>query len=76
MIVAVRVLLLLLHGPDGREILLNSDQVVSLNSGVPGKPNTAISDKIRCVINTSDGKFISVVEHCDAISGMMGKTND
>jgi uncharacterized protein YlzI (FlbEa/FlbD family) len=71
--VVVAALLVLLHGPDGREILLNADLVVSMHAAIKGKPNTALTDEVRCLINTSDGKFISVVESCDQVLELIGR---
>src|SRR5215203_632991 len=66
--------LLLLHGPTGREIRVNSRSVTTLHASVPGQPNKALADGANCLINTTDGKFISVVETCEAVSRMIETT--
>ena len=63
--------LLLLHGPNGREIRINSRNVTSLHAQVPGQPNKVIAAGVGCLINTTDGKFVSVVETCEAVSRMI-----
>jgi hypothetical protein len=63
--------LLLLHGPTGREIRINPRTVTSLHAPVPGQRNTAVIDGANCLINTSDGKFVSVVETCETVSSMI-----
>jgi len=62
---------LLLHVPTGREIRVNSRNVTSLHASVPGQPNKALAEGVGCLINTTDGKFVSVVETCEAVSRMI-----
>lgn len=63
--------LILLHGPTGREIRINPRNVTSLQSPQsPGK-NQVLIDGVNCLINTSDGKFVSVVETCPAVAKML-----
>jgi hypothetical protein len=66
---AVLVSILLLHGPTGREIRLNTSMVTSLHA--PQGPNKSLSEEVRCLINTADGKFISVVESCADIARLI-----
>lgn len=68
---AVVLTLLLLHGPTGREIRVNPRNVTSLHSPVPGQRNKTITDGVNCLLNTVDGKFVSVVETCEAVSRMI-----
>jgi hypothetical protein len=67
-VILATVVLLVLHGPNGHEITLNAQQVTSLHAAIPGQPNRQFTDKTRCIVNTTDGKFISVVETCDEVS--------
>ena len=60
--------LLLLHGPNGREVRINSRNVTSLHAPVRGQSNKVLAEGIGCLIYTSDGKFVSVVETCEAVS--------
>lgn len=59
--------LVLLHAPGGRQIHVNPDLVVSMRTAVEGEPNVALTDEVKCMLNTNDGKFISVVERCDMV---------
>jgi threonine dehydratase len=61
------VALIVLHSPDGHVVLVNPDGVTSMHSAIAGQKNQNISDKVRCLVNTTDGKFVSVIETCDAV---------
>lgn len=71
MIVTAGLVLLVLHGPNGHAITLNPQQVTSLHAAVPGQKNQQISDAVKCLINTTDGKFVSVIETCDDVRRMI-----
>ena len=66
------VFLLLLHAPDGQEIRIAPDQVTSLHA-----PRTDPSSQkhfaptVHCLINLTDGKFVSVVEECPQIQKLL-----
>jgi len=66
--IAATLVLLLLHGPGGHEITLKPQSVTSLHAAISGVPNKQFADDVKCVINTSDGKFISVIETCEDVS--------
>ena len=70
--ILAQIVIVLLHGPNGHEIMLHPRQVTSMHSAIPGKPNAQFSDDVKCVINTTDGKFISVIETCDTVRQIMG----
>lgn len=59
--------LVLLHAPDGRAILINPAAVTSMHAAIEGKTNEHVTEEVRCIINTSDGKFVSVIEGCDRV---------
>lgn len=63
--------LVALHGPNGHEILINPDAVTSMHSAIPGQKNRQFTDEVRCMINTSDGKFLSVVETCERVRELL-----
>jgi hypothetical protein len=58
--------LVLLHAPEGRELVVNSALVTTMRSA-DGKGNKYIAGDARCLIHTSDGKFVSVIESCDEV---------
>jgi len=59
--------LVLLHTVDGRDTLVNPEQVTSLTHRDDVEPNKLLVDTVRCVIGFSNGKFVSVLEHCDEV---------
>lgn len=60
--------LLEFHGPGGQIIDLSPDAIVSLR--VPRQEEHLQKD-IRCIINTSDGKFSAVIEDCEEVRRML-----
>lgn len=66
--ITATLVLILLHAPNGNEILLNPREVTSLHAAIPGKANRQFDNDVKCVINTTDGKFVSVVETCEEVS--------
>lgn len=71
MIEAAVLALVLLHAPDGHIILINPDAVTSMHSAIEGKANELVTDAVQCLINTSDGKFVSVVEPCEKVRALL-----
>lgn len=63
--------LILLHGPNGHEILINPATVSSMHAAISGKPNQLMTEEVKCLINTTDGKFLSVVESCDVVRKLL-----
>lgn len=63
----ILIVLLLLHAPGGREITLNPATITTMQASKDGVANNIIAPDVKCVINTTDGKFISVVETCEAV---------
>jgi hypothetical protein len=59
--------LILLHTVDGRETLVNPEQVTSLTHKSEGEPNKLLVDTVQCVVGFSNGKFVSVTEHCNEV---------
>jgi hypothetical protein len=60
---------LALHNVDGDEVFVNMEQIVSLipTHETGGKSNTLMAGGVKCVVALTDGKRISVVEHCSTI---------
>jgi len=59
--------LLILHGPDGHVVHVNPDAIISMRAAAEGRDNEFIQKGVNCLINTADGKFVAVLEKCDAI---------
>jgi hypothetical protein len=51
------------HAPDGHEILINPAEITVLHQRLaPGEKR--YTEKASCLVNTTDGKFVTVVESC------------
>ena len=59
--------LILLHTVDGRETLVNPEQVTSITHRAEDAQNKLLTDTVQCVVGFSNGKFVSVLEHCDVV---------
>jgi hypothetical protein len=64
--------LIVFHAPDGHEIYVNPAEITVLHQRLaPGE--SRFTEKASCLINTSDGKFVTVIETCfkvlDSIKG-------
>ena len=72
--------LIVLHNVDGTEVLVAASQIVALQAtnegGARGNPrsNDLIARGHHCVVALTNGKFVSVVETCEAIAQAMEKT--
>lgn len=65
-------LLITLHAPDGHEIVLNTEAVVSMHEPAPGNKPGNFAPGAKCLINTADGKFMAVVEDCtDTVNNVL-----
>ena len=65
--ISVLFILIVLHGPDGREVDVSVDEITSMNCRVPGAKNQLMADGVNSVINLTDGRFVSVKESCQEI---------
>lgn len=65
------ILLMLLHltGPDGQDIQVNVDEIVSMRSPRGTDHFTAGT---QCLVFTADGKYLSVKEPCKEIEKAIG----
>lgn len=62
----VAVVLVMLTGVGGQRIEVNPAEVVSIR---PQRGNLA--GGVQCLIHTTDGKYISVVETCEIVRGKL-----
>lgn len=62
--------LLLLHDPEGADVVINPALITTLRAP-RGAENKSFTPKARCMINTSDGKFVTVVETCATVRKLM-----
>lgn len=61
--------LIALHSPSGAVIEINPDLVTHLRNREPGSKN--FTEKANCMINMADGRFVTVVETCEAVRRAM-----
>jgi uncharacterized protein YlzI (FlbEa/FlbD family) len=52
---------------DGREVLINKQAIVTIGGARGSAEQQLLSDKVRCLVTLVDGKFVTVVESCEAI---------
>ncbi|MBR0879639.1 hypothetical protein ACVMGC_001040 [Bradyrhizobium barranii subsp. barranii] len=65
MIAEILFQLVLVHGPDNHPIHVNPDEVVSVRKAPPDQGY--LQKGIKCLIHTTDGKYITATEDCDKI---------
>lgn len=59
-------LFVLLHGPDGQEYYVATEQITTLRAPVRGDA-AAFAPGVRCIVVTTSGKFVPAVENCGEI---------
>jgi uncharacterized protein YlzI (FlbEa/FlbD family) len=52
---------------DGRDAVINSEQVASMLSAQDGEGNKLLAAGVHCMINLTNGKFVSVHDDCDVV---------
>jgi hypothetical protein len=61
--------MIILHSATGTEIDLNTKAITNLRNPEPNNP--AFTPKVQCLINMSDGKFVTVIETCAEVRRLM-----
>jgi len=62
--------MIVLHSAAGIAIDVNTEAITHLRNPEPS--NTALfTDKVKCMINLSDGKFVTVQESCREVRSIM-----
>jgi len=64
--VAVLFRLVVLHARGG-EIHVNPNEVTHMRAHPPGEEHRAFTEDVECMINLSDGKFVTVIETCETV---------
>jgi hypothetical protein len=59
------VIFIMLHSASGVGIGVNASEITNLRSPEPG--GTTFSKKVKCQVNLTDGKYVSVLETCDEV---------
>ena len=63
----VAIVLIVLHGVDMHEVMINPEQVTSLRQARQTEHNKLFTHEAQCMIGLTDGKFVAVVESCKAV---------
>lgn len=73
----VAVVLILLHGVDGHEIAVSTDEITSMHCRTEGvKGSGLFVEGVNAVINLSDGKYVSVRETCGEVHAKILATQE
>jgi hypothetical protein len=64
--VLAALLLIEVIGLDKQVIRINPSEVVTIRHP-RGDEQHHMSERVKCLIHTTDGKFVSVVEECDVV---------
>ena len=67
----VIVAMVVLHSSTGVEINVNEKLITNMRNPEPGNKN--FSDSVKCQINMSDGKFVTVRETCEEVKRLIGR---
>jgi hypothetical protein len=67
--VLVVMYLLVLHTPAGNEVTLNAKRIASMRQSEHA--GDYVTKEVGCMINTDDGKFVSVIEDCSEVRRMI-----
>lgn len=68
---ATAIALVVLHGIEGRPIMINPAHVTMLISAPPGEKNKHLVSGVNCMLHMSGGKFVTVVETCDQVAALL-----
>jgi hypothetical protein len=68
---AIGLQLVALHSVDGRSIRINPLQITMLMSAPSGQKNKLFVAGANCMLNMSDGKFVTVTETCDQVAALL-----
>jgi hypothetical protein len=63
--------LVLLHAAGGHMVYVYPESITTMRAATPGQENKLITGDANCVVNTSDGKFLSVTETCDEVRALV-----
>ena len=61
--------MVILHSATGVEIEVNSATITNMRNPEPG--NKLFTQNVKCLINMSDGKFVTVKETCEQVRTIM-----
>jgi hypothetical protein len=59
--------LVLLHAPDGHEVAVNPAEITHMHAKRDASGDKYFTKEAQCMINLSDGKFVTVIESCEIV---------
>jgi uncharacterized protein YlzI (FlbEa/FlbD family) len=63
--------LIILHTLTGAEIAINPKLITSMRASIPDQANKVLAQGVNCLINMTDGKFVTVKESCNEVRALM-----
>jgi hypothetical protein len=64
------VMLVTLTGVDNQRIDINPEAVVTIRTP---RETTGVTDEVKCLVQTQDGKVATVIETCDVVRERLGQ---
>jgi hypothetical protein len=64
--------MIVLHSAAGVAIDVNTELITHLRAPEPNNP--AFTPNVKCQVNMSDGKFVTVIESCREVRSIMDNT--
>lgn len=71
------IVLIVLHSVDGFEVIVNPEEIAVMrpsSEAAKGTPNQLIVTGVHCIIGLTNGKYVSVVETCEAVRALIDKS--
>jgi hypothetical protein len=65
--------LILLHSAAGQPVLVNPDLITTMQGRSVDRPELFVMN-VRCLVNTTDGKFMTVRETCDQVRALVDES--
>ncbi len=68
----ILLVMIILHSGSGTPIDLNTQTITNLRNPEPS--NNAFTPNVKCQVNMTDGKYVTVQETCAEVRKLMGTT--
>jgi len=63
--------MIVLHTGMGVAVEVNTEAITHLRNPEPNSSNPSFPPNVKCMVNLSDGKFVTVVESCREVRSIM-----
>ena len=64
-------MLIALHSVDGYEVNVNVDLITIMRGKKDNAGSALFTEGVNCLIHTSDGKYVTVVETCETVMSLI-----